>query len=447
MNPLANHLWQSTLFALAAGLLTLVLRKNHARTRHAIWMVASVKFLVPFSLLVGIGSRVEWRTAPTVAQPAIPVVLSEISQPFQQATLPATQPLTASIWPATAIAIWLFGCVAVVSAWGIRWRRVRSAVRRASTMHINAPIPAPIEIMSSPALLEPGVFGIFRPVLLLPRGIANHLTPPQLDAILAHELCHVRRRDNLAAAIHMLVEAIFWFHPLVWWLGARLMEERERACDEEVLRRGSDPQVYAEGILRVCQFYLEPRIACVSGITGADLKKRIEDIMTRGIAHNLGLARKLLLTAMAIAAVVGPFAIGLLNAPRIHAQSPAAPTPRVEFEVASIKPSKSGSENSSFHGNPGGGFTASNTSLQELIEIAYHVKNPQISGAPSWLNSERFDIVAKAAPHTRVEQFAPMFQTLLADRFKLATHRETKVLPGYALVVAKTGSKLQGIQG
>jgi beta-lactamase regulating signal transducer with metallopeptidase domain len=77
------------------------------------------------------------------------------------------------------------------------------------------PIPAPIEVMSSPTRLEPGLFGVFRPVLLLPEGIADRLTSAQLKAILVHELCHVRRRDNLAAAMHMVVQAIFWFHPVV----------------------------------------------------------------------------------------------------------------------------------------------------------------------------------------------------------------------------------------
>ena len=62
--------------------------------------------------------------------------------------------------------------------------------------------------------------------------------------------------------LHMLVEALFWFHPLVWWLGARLVDERERACDEEVLRLGSDPQIYAESILKICEFYLESPLLC-----------------------------------------------------------------------------------------------------------------------------------------------------------------------------------------
>jgi len=104
-------------------------------------------------------------------------------------------------------------------------------------------IPAMVEIRSSPGLLEPGVVGWLRPILLLPADILKRLTPPQLEAVLAHELCHVRRRDNLTSAIHMLVEAIFWFHPLVWWISARLVEERERACDEDVLRLGSEPRL------------------------------------------------------------------------------------------------------------------------------------------------------------------------------------------------------------
>jgi hypothetical protein len=66
-----------------------------------------------------------------------------------------------------------------------------------------------------------------------------------------------RRRDNLTGVLHMIVEALFWFHPLTWWLGARLMEERERACDEEVLRLGNQPEDYAEGILNICDLYCQ----------------------------------------------------------------------------------------------------------------------------------------------------------------------------------------------
>src|SRR5438270_6462366 len=100
-----------------------------------------------------------------------------------------------------------------------------------------------------------------------------------MDAILAHELCHVRRRDNLLACIHMIVETIFWFHPLVWWIGARLIEERERACDEAVIAAGGEPRDYARAIYNVCRYYVESPLTCISGVGGADVMKRMRAIL------------------------------------------------------------------------------------------------------------------------------------------------------------------------
>jgi bla regulator protein BlaR1 len=62
---------------------------------------------------------------------------------------------------------------------------------------------------------------------------------------------------------------------MVWWMGARLVEERERACDEEVLQQGGEPHIYAQAILDVCKHYIESPLVCTAGIGGADLKRRI----------------------------------------------------------------------------------------------------------------------------------------------------------------------------
>src|SRR5262249_2749957 len=180
-----------------------------------------------------------------------------------------------------------------------------------------------IRLKISKSTLEPGILGIFHPTLILPTGISERLTDAQLEAIITHELCHVQRGDNLAAAVHMFVEAIFWFHPLAWWIGVRMVDERERACDENVLKLGSDPQAYAEGILKVCKFYLESPLFCTASVTGANLKKRIEAIMTNSGARSLELAKKLLLAATGISVVVGPLMFGLLSAPRGGAQPQA----------------------------------------------------------------------------------------------------------------------------
>jgi bla regulator protein blaR1 len=122
------------------------------------------------------------------------------------------------------------------------------------------------------------------PVLLLPADIERHPTRQELEAIVAHQLCHVRRFDNMTAAIHMLVEAIFWFYPLVWWLGARLASERQRACDEHVLGSVGAPGPYAQGILTVSERYVKSPLASVSSVGRVNVRQRIDAIL----AHRPG---------------------------------------------------------------------------------------------------------------------------------------------------------------
>ena len=127
--------------------------------------------------------------------------------------------------------------------------QIGAAVRASTPWAASTTVPAGIRIRTCPTLLEPGVVGLRKPVILLPAGIETYLTADQFAAVLAHEVCHVRRRDNLTAAVHMLVEALFWFHPMVWWIGARLVAEREQACDEHVVAETAEPIPYAEGIV------------------------------------------------------------------------------------------------------------------------------------------------------------------------------------------------------
>lgn len=449
----ANHLWQSTLFAAVAGLLALALRKNGAHVRYWLWLIASLKFLVPFSLLVALGGYLAPATAVPVIQPAFSGVINEVSHAFVAPSVsPAIAHHSANPVPALLLAGWLGGLIFVTFRWYAGWRRVRGAVVSAQPLPFDLEVP----VRSSSALLEPGIFGIFHPVLVLPEGIAGHLSQAQLRAIVAHEQCHVRRRDNLFAALHMLVEAVFWFHPLVWWIGGRLVEERERACDEEVLRLGNQPDIYAEGILKTCQYYLESPLACMSGVTGSDLKKRIVRIMTQHVARRIDFRKKALLAAAGTFAVAGPLAFGFLNAPEGRAQSPEVAISGVKprFEVASIKPDKSGGRNISFRIGPGGRIHAINISPKLLIETAYDVKDFQLTGGPKWIDSTRYDIeaeptdsvarnIAKLSQDGQDRQLRLMLQSLLADRFKLTLSHTTKRLPIYALVLAKHGSKIR----
>ena len=248
-------------------------------------MAASLKFLVPFSLLVSFGGYLGAMAKVEIAQPNWPAV-QRISAPFAGSpalapplTVASTQDAAAKesdFLPVLIVAAWLAGIVVSVVCGIVRWRRLAAhggktilsqdsreaaALERVQSRH---GWNLRVRLASCSSAIEPGVWGTIRPVLSLPAGICDHLDDRQLDVIIAHELCHVRRRDNLAAVMHVIVETIFWFHPLVWWIGSRLVDERERACDEKVLECGNDPHVYAQAILRVCEFYLATPLALVS---------------------------------------------------------------------------------------------------------------------------------------------------------------------------------------
>jgi uncharacterized protein (TIGR03435 family) len=469
---LGDHLWQSTLFTLVAGALAWALRRNRAQVRHWLWMAASLKFVIPFAVLVAAGARLEWSPFAhgsnlTLAAPSQAAWLVEtVSRPFSasdaRATLSvATASARGRIVPFNLLfALWAAGFVAILATWLVRWRQIAALAHRGTRVHVgfevealrrterNAGIRRPTDLIFCDGTLEPGVFGIIRPVLLWPSAISDSLSDEQIEAILAHEISHIRRRDNLTAALHMGVEAVFWFHPLVWWVGARLVDERERACDEDVIRRGSEPQVYAESILTTCRFSIESSLACVAGVTGADLKKRIEAIMKNHAGNALGRGKRLLLATTIVAAIAWPVAIGVMQGSQLRAQAqqtPAADNP--SFEVASVKPNESGDPRVMIGGGPGGRFNASNVPLRMLIRNAYQLQDSQLVGGPAWLATERFDIVAKAegnpapVPPGSVGPMQLMMRNLLADRFKLVVHRETREQPIYALVLARSDGK------
>jgi uncharacterized protein (TIGR03435 family) len=337
---IVNHLWQSTLVMLVAWLLTLVLQRNQARTRYWIWMTASLKLLVPFSLLVAIGDWLRPVSMPTIERQQLTNTMVKMADPFLRGaqssvsfTMALAEPATVAPAPhhsspfaETLVVLWLCGLLFLLLRWSRDWWAIRAMLRSASRMSLPMDVP----VFSTSSMIEPGIVGIMRPVLLLPEKIVDRLTVPQLRSILAHESCHVRRRDNLTAAIHMVVEATFWFHPGVWWIERRLIEERERACDEAVLQLGNEAEVYAESILNICKFYTESPLACMSGVTGSELKQRILRIMTKQVALKLDLSRKLLLSAVGIAAISVPIVFGLLHITEVRAQSaPANPAKNI----------------------------------------------------------------------------------------------------------------------
>src|SRR5687768_14175595 len=316
---LLNHLWQSTLFTAAVALLALAFRRNRARLRYGLWLAASVKFLVPFAALAAVGSLAQWQQAPA---PIRSVVTSpaarDFNAPFDAIWLDSTPMVTAAA-PAQWIApllfgVWLCGFTAIILKRVTQWREIKSAVRASTPFAATTPLPGGIKIRTAPTVLEPGVVGLRRPVILLPEGIDSYLTADQFAAVVAHEICHVRRRDNLTAAIHMAVEALFWCHPMVWWIGARLVATREQACDEHVIAETAEPIAYAEGIAGVCRRYVETPLMSVAGVAGGDVKVRIDAIIANRIGLRLTLPKRLVLAAVAALSLTVPIVTGAIEA-------------------------------------------------------------------------------------------------------------------------------------
>jgi uncharacterized protein (TIGR03435 family) len=345
-----------------------------------------------------------------------------------------------------ALTIWLAGVLVIGFRWLRSWFRMRAIARSGSLQDIGR-----YHAVASASVIEPGVFGIVRPVLLLPADIREHLSPEQLLSVLQHEVCHIKRRDNLLSSIHMTVVGIFWFYPLVWWLGTRLLEERERACDEEVLRQGANPEVYAESILRVCRMYLESPLLSAAGVSGSRLQKRIQEIVSNIPARAMDFRRACLLITAALVMVAAPVASGIVS---VAARSQAQKTEKLSFEVASVKLNKSGQQGFGSQLLPGGRFSGKNMPLGFLILNAFDTtpnRMADLQKLEKILNTH-YDIEAvagsgaipaDASVKVRNEKIRLMLQSFLADRFKLAVHTEILERPVYALVVAKGGAKLQ----
>jgi uncharacterized protein (TIGR03435 family) len=175
------------------------------------------------------------------------------------------------------------------------------------------------------------------------------------------------------------------------------------------------------------------------------------------LATRATIARKVLLAAAGLLLIAAPMAYAQSSPaptqPAPQAASAPAVPPTFVFDVASIKPNKSGTEMVMMRGTQNG-LSATNVSVLALISRAYGIQEFRISGAPSWVSSDRYDIEAKVDDATAAElqkldtaqrnmATQQMIQALLADRCKLTVHHETKDLPEFALVIAKNGPKLQ----
>jgi uncharacterized protein (TIGR03435 family) len=450
MTALFNHLWQSTMFAVAVALLTLAFRRERARLRYALWFAASAKFLLPFAAMAAVGSIVVWPQPPAPLRSVVATpIVRDVNAPFAAAWLESTRVAAAHTQPTGMIsvvfAVWACGFVAILVRRVRQWRAIRAVIDASTPFHGVARVPDGIEVRRAPTTLEPGVVGIRRPLILLPDGLDSYLTADQFAAVVAHEVCHLRRRDNLTAAIHMVVEAVCWFHPLVWWIGARLVATREQACDEHVVADMERPLTYAEGIVGVCRHYVEAPLMTVAGVGGADVKARVDAILANRIGRRLTASKRLVLATVAALTLVVPVVAGAIEAAAFAAgqlpanQPPGSPIdPESRFDVISIKPSDPAA--TARLGMTPGHLDVVGAPLRMVMSLVFPIR--RVVAWPGGIDADRYTITAKMPDGSPMAAQQVAIRNMLKDRFKLVTHTETREMSVYNLVLARSDGRL-----
>jgi bla regulator protein blaR1 len=224
MYHLAVHLLYASIVGSAAWVLTSI-RAASATTKHWIWVVTALNFVVPSGALIDM----LWARYFTSSRP-----LAAIVGPISNMTKGWTAGVLAVIWIAGAFCMF----IRLVS----RIRRERREQAHLSNSGITPTFVADgIPVSFGDRYLSPTVRGILSPRILLPTGIDRLLNQREFRAVLIHELAHARRRDNLLRLLYEISLCVLWFHPLVWLAGARTALYRELSCDESVIQRAHGP--------------------------------------------------------------------------------------------------------------------------------------------------------------------------------------------------------------
>ena len=465
---LVDFLWQGALVGTALWIVLVALRNQSANVRYVVSCVALfVLVLLPALTIAALWMA--YTNSPLAPPPALPA-----SPALPALTAPALSPpqTMLQIWfvPETprllwldavqrwALPLWSIGVLLLSIRLGLGWRHSRAIQRGASAtdeavMTTVADLAARIGVTQrvrvrvSSSADGPSVVGWLRPMILLPPAAAIGLTPQQLEAVLAHELAHVRRHDYLVNMFQIVAETMFFYHPVVWWVSNQIRIERELCCDDVAVRSCGDAVGYARALTTLARQRLSaPELAMAA--TGGSLKFRIQRLI--GAApRELGPsgAPGAIVLAIAIAALV-------LNIDRLQAraQSPSPESPR--FEVASIKRNTLNDRIVVSQAQNGRVMLRGHT-LGMLIQSAYQLQDFQVIGGPAWIETDRFDIQATEPaldPASAAGPVAPgpgqprprdlMLRALLEERFNLSVHKETRERPVYALVPARSDGRL-----
>ncbi|HTV06867.1 MAG TPA: M56 family metallopeptidase [Acidobacteriaceae bacterium] len=263
---LLHFLWQGAGIALVYKVVDLALVRRSANARYVLSLAALLGMLA-VSLSTLAYEEASLRPSAVPQGSTAPVVWTSVpSAPVRAAASSATPAPVVKLFLVDQVLpfvdfLWLAGVLLLtlraLRGWWLL-RRLRfsplhpgpdTLLLRLDIMRLQMGICRFVDLRLSSRIANPLTAGVLRPWILLPIAALTRLSPEQVEAVLSHELAHIRRRDYLWNILQTVVETLFFFHPAVWWISRRAREERELCCDDAALARCPDPSVYASALL------------------------------------------------------------------------------------------------------------------------------------------------------------------------------------------------------
>ncbi len=327
---LIHSIWQGFAVVLSAALLLHLTRRSRAALRYQLGMGGLLAQVLASAITFGWYYEPRSLTTPgAMGQPGFRTSLLQMT-PANESWLLTTQAfLNAHL--AEVVWIWLVGVgvfgVRLIGGWAYVQRLKTTAtlpvptILTETTARIAQKLAVSARLQLSARASGPMVVGVLKPVVLWPVGLLAGLSMADVEAILAHELAHVRRHDYLLNVLQSVVEVLYFFHPALWWLSARVREEREHCCDDVAVEIIGDARTLARALARVEEWQRSAEEAPALAMAFASKRqlllqrvRRMLGVPTRPLVSNGSLAGLTLVTMLLLS--VSVYAVGRVEEPK-----------------------------------------------------------------------------------------------------------------------------------
>ena len=326
---LIHFVWQGTLLALGTAAALGLCRRSAAEVRYAIGCLGLTAMLATAAATAVMSARSGTASfagngAGSAGAPASPFEASiGFTGPAPSAANQAIRAANAGRLLPVVVWIWLAGVTVLFArlaagCWRIHRLRAATVAAPLSSWQLTAErlarrlrVGVPFRIVESAVIDTPILIGWLRPLIILPLAAMTQMTAAQVEALLAHELAHIRRRDYAINLLQTIAEALLFFHPAVWWISRRIRQEREHCCDDAAIAVAGEATAYAEALMTLAAWRereFQPSLGAAKGSLLLRIRRLLsvadgDQAPARGGLLLLGAGATLAAAVMVLAAV------------------------------------------------------------------------------------------------------------------------------------------------